>query len=98
MNWSARFFMDDEIETPDGGPLKTLADARAYILTLPAAERDTPHWGRAAEALLEGAEKGGPFLFNATVAVRTALLGGRNTDRPEPKPKKKLRVGKRLGR
>jgi hypothetical protein len=42
-----------------GGPeLRTLGDARAYILTLPAGEQDEPRWQSAARQLLEACESG----------------------------------------
>jgi hypothetical protein len=39
--------------TKDGGVLRTVGDARAYILTLPKTRRSRAHWKRASLLLLE---------------------------------------------
>jgi hypothetical protein len=52
--WERNF--DDPIPLPKGRALKTLADARAYILRLKKADQDSEPWQTAAEALLMAAE------------------------------------------
>lgn len=95
-DWTRTFLFGDPIPLPGGGELVNLDQARAYVLQLPAAEQRKPHWQRAARALLQAAEHGGPFIWFATTAMITALDGGPRP--PEPKPKKRLRIGKRLPR
>jgi len=41
--------------TKDGGTLRTVLDARAYMLALPKGRETTAQWQRAAELLLDGA-------------------------------------------
>jgi hypothetical protein len=41
------------LPTKDGGVLRTVGDARAYILTLPKIRRSRAHWKRASLLLLE---------------------------------------------
>jgi hypothetical protein len=41
------------LPTKDGGVLRTVGDARAYILTLPTSRRSRAHWKRASLLLLE---------------------------------------------
>jgi hypothetical protein len=41
------------LPTKDGGVLRTVGDARAYILTLPKTRRSRAHWKRAALLLME---------------------------------------------
>jgi hypothetical protein len=41
------------LPTKDGGVLRTIGDARAYILTLPKTRRSRAHWKRASMLLLE---------------------------------------------
>jgi hypothetical protein len=41
------------LPTKDGGVLRTVGDARAYILTLPKTRRSRAHWKRASLLLLE---------------------------------------------
>jgi hypothetical protein len=42
------------LPTKDGGVLRTVGDARAYILTLPKARKSRAHWKRASLLLLQG--------------------------------------------
>jgi hypothetical protein len=58
MNWKA-FLEVHPIVTPTGKTLRTLDEARSYLLTLP----DTPEAHAAAGELLKAAEHGGPFFF-----------------------------------
>jgi hypothetical protein len=55
VSWDKRF--DQPVALPDGKTLRTLEDARQYILTLPKSEHDTAAWQVAIEALLIAAEK-----------------------------------------
>lgn len=47
MTWRARFAEP----IPGKKPLRTLSDARAYILALPPGEQEKPHWQAAGETL-----------------------------------------------
>ncbi len=86
MRWSARFA--EPIPVPTGKPLRTLSDARAYILDLPKDQQEAEHWQAATEALLHAAKHGGPWLFLARIGMMTALDGG-PPGRPEPDPRRK---------
>jgi hypothetical protein len=57
------------------GKLRTLADARAYILGLPKAEQDSKPWQTAIQCLLMAAEQGATQL--AEIAMKVALNGPR---------------------
>ena len=54
MSWDKRF--DWPVVLPDGKTLRTLEDARQYILALPKSEHDTTAWQVAIEALLVAAD------------------------------------------
>jgi hypothetical protein len=69
MSWSASFH--EPVPLPKGGTLRTLSDARAYILKLPKAEQAKVVWQTAAEALLLAAD-GGPIDF-ARIGLMQAL-------------------------
>jgi hypothetical protein len=45
--------MPHPLPTKDGGVLRTVEDARAYILTLPKTRRSRAHWKRASLLLME---------------------------------------------
>jgi hypothetical protein len=57
------------LPTKDGGVLRTVGDARAYILALPKTRKSRAHWKRASLLLLE--EVGAPAL---TRQVQVALV------------------------
>jgi len=57
------------LPTKDGGVLRTVGDARAYILTLPKTRRSRAHWKRASLLLTE--EVGAAVL---TRQVQVALV------------------------
>ncbi|WP_234713351.1 hypothetical protein [Rhodopseudomonas palustris] len=57
---------------PAGKPLRTLADARRYILALPEATAQTTAWQAAIEALLVVVEHNGPTDF-ARMGIMAAL-------------------------
>ena len=58
VSWDQRF--DRPVVLPDGKTLRTLEDARQYILALPKSEHETTAWQVAIEALLIAAEKRDP--------------------------------------
>jgi hypothetical protein len=58
VSWDQRF--DRPVVLPSGKTLRTLEDARQYILTLPKSEHETTAWQVAIEALLIAAEKHDP--------------------------------------
>lgn len=56
-----------------------MRDAAFYILSLPKAEQELPHWQAAAEALTLVAELNGDLLL-----ARVGMLKAMNHGRPEP--------------
>lgn len=71
MSWSQRF--DEPIVLPDGGKLRTLREAVAYLgKAIPESEHDMPSVTTAAELLTLAAEHGGPIEF-ARIAALQAL-------------------------
>jgi Ser/Thr protein kinase RdoA (MazF antagonist) len=54
VSWERRF--DRPIILPNGKTLRTLEDARRYILTLPRSEHETTAWQIAIEAVLLAAD------------------------------------------
>jgi hypothetical protein len=78
MPWSTAF--DDPIPLPSGRTLKTIADARAYVLKLPKKDQEAPHWQTAADMLLKAAERGWPVMF-----ARIAMLQAIHHGQPEPR-------------
>jgi hypothetical protein len=76
MPWSRRFV--DPIPTK-GKPILTLHDAAQFILKLPKAEQNQPHWQAAAEAVIMAAEDRGP-LMHADIGMKRAL----NHGKPDP--------------
>jgi hypothetical protein len=61
--------------------LRTLHDARDYILKLPQSKQSLPAWQAAVEALLQAAEHGGLWLELSRIGMMQALLG------PSPEPR-----------
>jgi hypothetical protein len=53
MSWSRK--LSKPLHTVDGKTLRTLADARAYAVTLPEQYNSRRHWQRAAELMLDAA-------------------------------------------
>jgi hypothetical protein len=84
MNWKA-LLESRPIKTPDGKTLRTLADARAYLVKLPETEATL----RAAGELLKAAEHGGPFLMIARMSVYGAIYGKDDIRQPPPPAKAK---------
>lgn len=81
MSWTRRF--DTPIRSGRRN-LTTLRDAARYILWLPKAKREQPHWQLAAQLLLSAAEQGG-ILMMADIAMRQALAHGRPKTPAEPR-------------
>ena len=73
MTWQAAFH--EPVLTPDGEMLRTLDDARAYILTLPETVVRTDRWQTAVEAMLLVAHDNGPSDF-ARIGLMQALYWG----------------------
>ena len=71
MPWSAR--LSRPLILRDGRTLRTLADARAFVLALTPGEQEYQSWQRAAELLIEAAEHGGD-IEATTDQVRAALF------------------------
>jgi hypothetical protein len=71
MTWSARF--PDPIPLPDGGQLRTLKDAGAYITALPKRTHDSSSWQNAMHVLIQAADHGGPIEF-ACLGMMQALF------------------------
>jgi hypothetical protein len=71
MSWSTRF--PDPIPTPDGGSLRTLQDAGAYIIELPKQTLDSAPWQNAIDVLIQAADHGGPIEF-ARLGMLQALF------------------------
>lgn len=72
--WARRF--DEPVPLPDGGRLRTLHDARAYILGLPEAMQQEARWQAAVEALLVVVQHRGPTMF-ARIGMMRAIERGR---------------------
>jgi hypothetical protein len=89
MAWSAKF--DHPIKW-GARTLRTLHDARDYILKLPNSKQMLPAWQAATEALRQAAQHGGLWLELAHIGMMQALLG------PDPitesDPPKKTHWGK----
>lgn len=86
MSWSKRF--DPEIPLPDGGALRTLAEARDYILALPVADQQQTPVQTAAHVVLAAAEQDGPMFF-ARIGVSKVV--GRNDPPALPRPRNRRR-------
>lgn len=83
---------DREFDEPIHG-LITLRDAANYIVKLPKGEQAKPHWQTAVDMLMKVAEQGFPLMF-ADIAMKTALLHGKQEPPKEPRRKavKKYRI------
>jgi hypothetical protein len=69
MSWHASFA--EPVPLPDGGSIRTLADARDFILKLPPKTQKLTVWQTATEALMLAAN-GGPADF-ARIGLMQAL-------------------------
>jgi hypothetical protein len=56
MSWSSK--LSQVPHTIDGKTIKTLSDARAYAVALPANYSSRQHWQHAAKLMLEAAKSG----------------------------------------
>ncbi|UYO38423.1 hypothetical protein KQX62_17060 [Rhodopseudomonas palustris] len=63
MSWSAA--LSSPIPLPDGGELRTLDHARAFLLKPPRPHCDAPQWQAAIEAVLLVGSHGGPTSSTA---------------------------------
>ena len=71
MPWSTRF--DDPIAIPKQRPLRTLAEARGYILSLSSTEKSSIAWRTALGLLEQAAKLGSPYTSMAHLAFTRAL-------------------------
>ena len=77
MPWFARF--DKPINVPRRSPLRTLAEARGYILELSKTERDRVEWQAAARLLSDAATRAEPDTWIAREAFVRALRRNRRS-------------------
>jgi hypothetical protein len=75
--WSRHFF--DPIPISDGGELRTLRDARVFILALPPGQAEREHWQIAMECLISAAANGGIVMM-----AHIAMLRAMNHRKPDP--------------
>jgi len=73
MPWSTPF--DEPIALRGERKLVTLQQAADYIIKLPDAKQNQPHWQLAVENLINAAETGGGWLTFARIAMLRALNG-----------------------
>jgi hypothetical protein len=73
MPWSTPF--DEPIALRGGRKFVTLQQAADYIIKLPDAKQQQPHWQLAVENLIDAAETGGGWLMFARIAMLRALNG-----------------------
>jgi hypothetical protein len=76
LSWS------DQFEDPIPGMI-TLQDATDYILNLPKATQQVPHWQAAIEALIMAAEGRGPLLHARVGILRAMNHGVERVFRPD---------------
>lgn len=77
--WFTQF--PNAIPVPSGRPLRTFADARAFILKLPKANQESQPWQTAIEVLLREANAG--VVMMAEIAARMALKNRQPKARPK---------------
>lgn len=77
----------------DGRALVTLRDAADYVMKLPKAEQEKPHWQLAVEMLILAAEGRVPIMF-ASIGMLKALKHGKPSPAlgPRRKPAKRYKV------
>lgn len=80
MGWSAP--LDKTFVPPKGKPIKTLADARDFLLKLPKARHKEDDVQAAIEAVIMAAEGRGPVL-HATAGVGLVLNGRKGIQLPK---------------
>jgi hypothetical protein len=83
---------DRQFDEPVPG-MKTLPDAANYIMALPKAEQNKPHWQTAAEVVLMAAEDR-RLLMHARIGMLKALSHGKPdpTVTPRRKGAKKYKI------
>ncbi len=85
MSWKARF--DDPVPLPEGGAIKTLSEARAYMLSLSEREQMEQRWQDAAKFVLKAIEER-PWIFFARLALYKAIHRTDDAIPPAPDVKK----------
>jgi hypothetical protein len=72
-NWNLK--LSRAVAPIRGAPMRTLADARAYILSLPPGTRHHDDWERAADLLMAAVESSSESdIEQATFQIERALL------------------------
>jgi hypothetical protein len=79
MPWFARF--DEPIKIAGRAPLRTLAEARGYILELRKLDRERIEWRTVTGILSQAATHGEPYVSMARLAFSRALNKSRLKDR-----------------
>jgi hypothetical protein len=80
MRWSEP--LTKQFISPKGQPIKTLADARAFLLTLPKSRHAEDDVQAAIEAVLMAAEGRGPVL-HATAGIGRVINGRSGIELPK---------------
>ena len=93
MSWSKR--LERPVVPPDGKPIVTLSDARAYVLKLPKDRQNDPIVQAGVEAIMMAAENRGPMLLAQSGVAHIVhgpvkLLNRGKPDRPWMKRKAKV--------
>jgi hypothetical protein len=88
--WERRFF--DPIILPGRKPLVTLCGVARYIIKLPKAERELPHWETAIECLMLVGEHGGDPMV-PRIAMMKALPWHEPKATSAPRRKRAKRTG-----
>jgi hypothetical protein len=86
VDWSRRFA--GPILMPDGSTIRTIGEAAEYATSLPRKIGNKPQWQRAADALHQAAEHGGPFVFIARISFAQAVYGEDGPPIGNPRGKK----------
>lgn len=73
MNWTRK--LKPPVETRSGETLRTLEDARAYVLSLPRKVQDRTEWQHVAKLMMEAAEGGSLEAVTRQVVLALLLSG-----------------------
>jgi hypothetical protein len=84
--WTAKF--EDPIPLPDGGSIKNLSEARAYLLSLSEREQRKAKWQEVAAHLIKATTVERGWTFFARLALYKAIHGKGQDGPPEPDVKK----------
>jgi hypothetical protein len=84
--WTAKF--QDPIPLPDGGSIKNLSDARAYLLALSERERLKPKWQEVASHLIKATTVERGWTLFARLALYKAIHGKGPDGPPAPDVRK----------